>query len=190
MEVKQILGIIGSPRRNGNTDILVTKVLEGAKKEGAAVHSVFLNDLIIKECDGCHLCWKGKFCPKNDDMCNLYPKISASDVIIFGTPVYWYGPTALMKGFIDRFVYFNSPENRKQIKGKSCVLVIPFEEETEKTVTPVITFFEKSFSYLEMNLVETMVIAGVSKRGEVLKLDTVLNKAAVLGHKLGKVNLN
>lgn len=96
--MKTILGVVGSPRRKGNTHILVSRILEGAKKEGAATEIIFLNDLTIRECDGCHVCWKGRKCSKKDDMNNIYPKIIQSDVIIFGTPVYWYGPTALMKG--------------------------------------------------------------------------------------------
>lgn len=183
--MKRILGVIGSPRRNGNTDLLVTMILDEAKLAGATVTSIHLNDLTIKECDGCHACWNGKSCPKNDDMCNLYPEIIASDVIIFGTPVYWYGPTALMKGFIDRFVYFNNPENRKHITGKSAVLVIPFEEEDRETVAPVISFFEKSLKYLEMNLIDQLIVPGVSQRGDVLKQETMLAKATELGHRLG-----
>ena len=46
-------------------------------------------DFEIKECDGCHSCWKGNDCSKQDDMNELYPQIAASDVLIFGTPVYW-----------------------------------------------------------------------------------------------------
>jgi len=78
--------------------------------------------------------------------------IKESDILIFGTPVYWYGPTALIKGCIDRLVYFNCPANRSGIKGKKAVIVIPFEEENMETVAPVLTFFEKCFQYLEVDL--------------------------------------
>ncbi len=185
--MKRILGIIGSPRRNGNTDLLVTKVLEAAKLDGADAKAVYLNDLTIKECDGCHVCWKGKPCSKRDDMSDLYPEIIASDVIIFGTPVYWYGPTALMKGLIDRFVYFNSPENRSQIRDKTGVLVIPFEEEDWETAALVVSFFQKSLSYLEMNLIDQLIVPGVSGRGDVLKREAIVTKATELGHKLGAI---
>lgn len=70
-----ILGVIGSPRRLGNTHILVSEILEGARQSGATVNHVFLNDLSIRECDGCHKCWKGKSCSKNDDMNRIYPRI-------------------------------------------------------------------------------------------------------------------
>ena len=184
--MKKILGVVGSPRKNGNTHILVSRILEGAKDEGARAEILFLNDLTIKECDGCHICWEGKQCSKNDDMIKIYPKIIESDIIIFGTPVYWYGPTALMKGFIDRFIYFNCPENRIKIKGKSAVIAIPFEEENPQTVAPLITFFEKCFQYLEMNLINKIIAPGVGWKGEILERKETLNKSYNLGRKLAE----
>ena len=141
--MKKILGIVGSPRLNGNTHVLVSKIIEGAEKAGACGDIIFLKDLDIKECDGCHSCWKGNECSKHDDMNKLYPKIIESEIIIFGTPVYWYGPTALIKAFLDRFVYFNCPENREKIKGKRVLLVVPFEEDDLGTARPLINIFEK-----------------------------------------------
>jgi multimeric flavodoxin WrbA len=182
--MKTILGVVGSPRRKGNTHILVSRILEGAKNEGAATEIIFLNDLTIRECDGCHVCWKGRKCSKKDDMNNIYPKIIQSDVIIFGTPVYWYGPTALMKGFIDRLVYFNCPENREKIKGKTAVIAVPFEEEDPKTAELLVKFFEKCLQYLQMNLTSKMLVPGVSRKGEILKKSEYLEKGYELGRRL------
>ncbi len=183
--MKKILGIIGSPRRNGNTHVLVSKIVDGAEKQGFEKELVFLNDLKIEECNGCHSCWKTEKCVKRDDMSNnLYQKIIESSVIVFGTPVYWYGPTALMKGFIDRFVYFNSPQNREKIKNKRAIIAIPFEEEDENTVAPVVTFFEKSLGFLEMRLVGKIVVPGVTLRGEVKDKTEIMEKAYQLGNTL------
>ena len=181
---KKVLGVVGSPRKNGNTHILVSRILEGAEKQGAAADTIFLNDLNIRECDGCHACWRGKRCSKKDDMRDIYPKIIESDVIVFGTPVYWYGPTALMKGFMDRFVYFNCPENRKKIRGKSGVIAVPFEEEDPKTADLLTEFFKKSLKYLEMKLVGEILVPGVGGRGEILKKADRLKEGYELGKKL------
>lgn len=180
----KILGVIGSPRRNGNTHILVTKLLDGARDAGFETQELFLNDLDINECDGCLACWKGKECIKHDDMNGIYPKIIESDVIVFGTPVYWYGPTALMKAFIDRFVYFNCDENRKKIKGKKAVVIIPYEEESLDTAVPIQMLFEKSFRYLEMNLIGSIIVPGVSAKGDVLKKKDRLKEAYEFGKQL------
>ncbi len=185
--MKKILGIMGSPRKKGNTHILISKILEGAKSEGAKGDILFLNDLTIQECDGCHRCWRGTECSKEDDMNRLYPKIIESDGIVFGTPVYWYGPTALMKGFIDRFVYFNCPENRKKIRGKPAVLAVPFEEEDPQAAALLKASFEKSLVYLEMNLIGTILVPGVSQKGEILEKVDLLGEAYELGRRLARL---
>jgi multimeric flavodoxin WrbA len=181
---KRILGVIGSPRKKGNTHILVSNILDSAKEMGAITETIFLNDLNIRECDGCHVCWKGKPCKKKDDMNDLFPDIIRSNVIVFGTPVYWYGPTALMKCFIDRFVYFNCPGNRPGIRGTAAVLAVPFEEEREDTADLLVRFFEKSLAYLEMHMVAKILVPGVSSKGEILKKADRLDEARAFGRAL------
>jgi multimeric flavodoxin WrbA len=182
--MRQILTVMGSPRRNGNTHILVSKIIEGAQAGGAVVNELFLGDLNIRECDGCHACWKGKECSKDDDMCNIYPAIIQSDVIIFGTPVYWYGPTALMKAFIDRFVYFNCLENRQKIKGLSAALAVPFEEDDLETARGVVEFFQKSLAYLEIKLLGQIIVPGVGEKGAIRSKSQSLQQAYDLGREL------
>jgi multimeric flavodoxin WrbA len=179
--MKKILAVMGSPRKGGNTDLLVGKMAEGAVSKGAKVETLYLGKLNIRECDGCHLCWQGKRCPKRDDMLAIYDKITECNAIIFGTPVYWYGPTALMKALIDRLVYFNCPENRAKIRGKSAALAIPFEEENPDTARPVVEFFEKCLKYLEINLAGAVIAGGLSDKGDVLKKPQFLEEAYKLG---------
>jgi multimeric flavodoxin WrbA len=181
--MKKVLGIVGSPRRKGNTHFLVAKILEGAAKEGADTELIFLEGLDIRECDGCHSCWKGNPCIKGDDMNEIYEKIIGSDVLVFGTPVYWYGPTALMKGLIDRLVYFNCPQNRAGIRNKKTILAVPFEEESLETADLLVSFFRRCFSYLEMDLIGKVLVPGVTKRGEIRKKTVVLEEAFELGRR-------
>lgn len=179
-----VLGVVGSPRRNGNTHILVSRVLDGAGEAGARTDLVFLGDLTIGECDGCHACWRGKSCSKRDDMNDLYTRIGKSDAIVFGTPVYWYGPTALMKAFLDRFVYFNCPEYHEKIRGKSAILAVPFEDNDPETAAPLVEMFEKSFKYLELHLAGTLLAPGVGEKGDILRKAEVLERAFELGKKV------
>jgi len=184
--MKKILAIMGSPRKNGNTHALLSKITESAQKDGAETKIIFLSGLNINECDGCQSCWKGKKCSKNDDMNNIYPLIIDSDVLIFGTPVYWFGPTALMKAFIDRLVYFNCPENRAKIKGKNALLIVPFEDDVLETAAPLIKMFEKSCEYLEINLIEKLIVPGVTKKGEVLEKKDIVEKCLEIGKKIAE----
>lgn len=178
---RRILAVVGSPRRNGNTHILVSKIAEGARAGGASVDELLLGELAIRECDGCHVCWKGKECSKDDDMRPIYPAITQSDVIIFGTPVYWYGPTALMKAFIDRFVYFNCPQNRQKIKNLSAVIAVPFEEDDLETAKGVVEFFQKSLAYLQIRLLGQIIVPGVGEKGAIRQKSECLQKAYELG---------
>jgi len=162
--MKRILAVVGSPRRNGNTHILVSKIAEGARTKGAVVDELFLGELTIKECDGCHVCWEGKECSKDDDMQAVYPRIIQSDVIIFGTPVYWYGPTA--------------------IRGKSAVIAVPFEEESAEMAKPVVEFFKKCLSYLQVKLVGKIIVPGVSRKGEIRQKPERLEEAYELGRRM------
>jgi multimeric flavodoxin WrbA len=179
----KLLGFMGSPRRKGNTHLMVVKILEGAKDEGADTEIIFLDKLGIMECDGCHACWKGKPCTKDDGMESVYRKIAESDILVFGTPVYWYGPTALMKGLIDRFVYFNCPGNREKIKNKKAILAVPFEEEDPQTARLLVEFFEKSLGYLEVDLVGTVLAPGVTRLGEVRRKKAYMDECYGLGRR-------
>jgi multimeric flavodoxin WrbA len=179
-----VLGIQGSPRKHGNTQILVEKVLEGARDAGATTDIVQLGDMTIRECDGCHVCWQGEDCPKDDDMNGVYARIADADALVFGTPVYWFGPTALMKAFIDRFVYFNCPEHRAKIKGKRAALVVPFEDEPLATAAPLVKMFDMSLAYVEMQLAEPLLVPGVGNKGEVLDHPEHLDAAYALGRRL------
>jgi multimeric flavodoxin WrbA len=177
----KILAVVGSPRKGGNTDLLVSGIAEGAGVAGAQVEVVRLGELQIRECDGCHACWTGRPCSKQDDMLALYPKIAASETIVLGTPVYWYGPTALMKGFIDRFVYFNCEANRPMIRGKRAMVALVLEETQEPTWRPVVEFFERSLAYLEMKPAGTIIVPGVGRKGEILEHPERLEEAYRLG---------
>jgi multimeric flavodoxin WrbA len=184
--VNRVLAVVGSPRRKGNTHLLVERLLEGVETEGGVGEMLFLADLTIKECNGCHGCWKTGRCSKKDDMSRVYERIEESDAIVFGTPVYWYGPTALMKGFVDRFVYFNCPENRHGTRGKKAALVVPFEEDDLKTSAPLVDFFQRSLGYLEMDLVGQILVPGVTLKGEVRRKTGPMEEAFELGRRLGK----
>jgi hypothetical protein len=89
-----------------------------------------------------------------------------------------------MKAFIDRFVYFNCPENRQKINGISAVLAVPFEEAGPETARGVIEFFEKSLAYLEIKLLGQIIVPGVGDKGAVRSKPKSLQQAYDLGRKL------
>lgn len=100
----KVLGICCSPRKNGNTEILVKEALAGAEELKAQTELITLRDKDIKGCDGCRGCDKSGKCHIKDDMQLIYPKIVEADGLIFGTPVYFWSVTGQGKMFIDRLV--------------------------------------------------------------------------------------
>lgn len=98
----KVLGIVCSPRKGGNTEILVQEALAGAQTRGAETELLTIWDKNIKPCDGCLSCEKTGECHIKDDVQEIYPKLIAADGIVWGTPVYFWSVTAQAKMLIDR----------------------------------------------------------------------------------------
>jgi len=98
----KVLGIMGSPRRQSNTDILLDKALEGAKEAGAEIEKVPVSKLKISPCLEIYACLKDGNCAIKDDMELLYKKLIEADHIVFASPIFFYGITSQAKAIIDR----------------------------------------------------------------------------------------
>ena len=117
----KILALVASPRKGSNTDILVDQILKGCKESGHSGEKLYLYHYRISPCIDCRNCKKGEYvCTLKDSMQQIYPKMEEADLIIFGTPNYWFGPTAKMKLLVDRMRPFAA---NKKMKGKRWVLV-------------------------------------------------------------------
>jgi multimeric flavodoxin WrbA len=106
----KILAISCSPRKDGNTVLLLEEALKGAKKEGAEVELFSVAGKKIEHCDGCRACWKTGACHIQDDLQVLYPKLVEARGIILGTPVYGYTMAGICKTVIERMGALGSPE--------------------------------------------------------------------------------
>jgi multimeric flavodoxin WrbA len=173
----KILGLVGSPRKNSNTDLLVSAVLAGAAKNKHTTQKVYLYNVEIAPCVDCKACKKGDFqCVLKDGMQKLYPKIQNADVIVFGTPLYWYGPSAKMKLLLDRLRPFIAS---KELKGKKAVLVVPSEEGAD-ACNHTVGMFNMSLGYLETTLI-SVLLPKASERAEIKKQPDVLRQAQAIG---------
>jgi len=181
----RIAAFLGSPRPNGNTDLLAAAVLEGAASAGLTTESFALRGLRIHPCTGCESCWKnGRPCIFDDDATALYEAIARADILLFATPVYWYGPTAIMKGFIDRFVVFNRPRGRPLIEGKGALLVSAWEETGMQAVEPLVRLFELSFRYLGLRFIDRLLVDAAGPKAVVREMAGVLDTARQIGCRL------
>ena len=179
----KVLGVVGSPRKAGNTDILVDEVLRSAKDAGAEVEKIFLNDLAINPCQAeCRdYCKKAGDCKIDDDMSPLYSKLYDSDAIVLGTPLYWYGPSAQLKAFIDRWYAFSHPKYIRKMKGKKVVLVAPFEESDISAADPLVGMLTKSLDYLEAEFHAKLLVPGAGEKGAVRQNLEAMNQAYTIG---------
>ena len=176
----KVLGLIGSPRKNGNTDLLVSSVLDGASANNHLTEKVYLYELDISPCVDCRECMKGELqCTIDDDMKALYSKLESADVIIFGTPLYWYAPSGKMKLMIDRLLpYIFS----KKLEGKKAILVTP-SEEGPGVCDYLVGMLELSFKYLGIDLEEKMLVTAY-KKAEVKEQPETLKRAFEVGKAL------
>jgi multimeric flavodoxin WrbA len=182
---RNVAAFLGSPRPRGNTDTLAECVLEGAREVGCETRSFALRTLNVHPCTGCGYCWaKGKPCIFEDDGTQLYKAMADADVFLFATPVYWYGPTAIMKAFIDRLVVFNKPEGRPLVRGKAALLISAWEERGMKAVEPMVRLFELGFEYLELRFEGSLLLDELGPKDAVIDRPGALESARALGRSL------
>ena len=117
----KVIGIVSSPRKGGNTEILVKEALAAAHKAGAETELVPLAGKNIAPCDGCGACEKKGICKIKDDMQVVYQQLESADGIIFGTPVYFLNVTAQAKTVIDRTYAFLQT---RKLKGKVAAAIV------------------------------------------------------------------
>jgi multimeric flavodoxin WrbA len=163
-----ILGIVGSPRRGGNTEILVDEVLRGASETGASTAKVILSDLQIRPCRACQRCWDVGRCFQSDDMPALLNTMQQSDVWVLGTPVYWSSPSAYFKLFLDRWF---GQSRIVTFKERRVILAIPMgasdPNKAQQIEQTMLGMFRTITGHMEMNLFASIVASGVWDPGKI-----------------------
>ncbi len=97
-----VLGIYGSPRKRGNTDLMLDAFLDGAKEAGSEVRRIYVRDMDIGGCLACGHCDKAGTCIQKDAMADVYPLMEEADRIAVASPIYFYGVTGQLKLLVDR----------------------------------------------------------------------------------------
>lgn len=121
----KILGISGSPRKNGNTEKMINHI-----SKDNSLNMIRLYDLNIRPCTACEGCSKMGKCVIKDDMVNIIEKVKESDVLILGSPIYWWNVTAPFKAFMDRWY---SKDVRSIIASKKIVIALPMADSEDAT---------------------------------------------------------
>lgn len=188
----KVCGIVGSPKKKGNVDILVSQVLKGAESRGATTEKVYLNDLTIKPCQSCGKDPHPKYCFVDDDMKTIYTMLEACDAIVLGSPVYFDTVSAQVKLMIDRSncltPYIRLPDGTfgfiKRLKKRKkgiFVAVAGAEQEFNTMVATVKGFFK----WANIELAETILYSHSDESlGGVKEDKDTMKKAFQAGAKL------
>jgi multimeric flavodoxin WrbA len=190
-EALKVLGIFGSPRRGGNTDLLLEEALKGAEKEGAGAERLHLIDFSITPCRECHGCDLTGECVILDDMEKIYPKLLEADVIILASPVFFYGLTAWAKAFVDRCQAFWSrkyllkdPSLGKEGKRRKGFLISVGGTKGQRVFEGAILTAKYFFDVLNAEYVGELVFHGIDAKGDILKHPEAIQQAFETGRKL------
>ena len=113
----KIILLEGSPNRHGSSNMLAEHFKRGAEETGHSVEIIDTAHADIHPCTGCIRCGYEGPCVQKDDVENIRKKILDADMLVFVTPLYYYGMSAQLKTMIDRFCAFNSSIQRKHMKS-------------------------------------------------------------------------
>ena len=121
----KIIVLMGSPNRKGSTNILVENFLKGAEEAGHSCEVIEVCHRNIHPCTGCVACGYEGPCVQKDDVEIIRQKLLASDMVVFATPLYYYGMTAQLKTVVDRFCAYNSSLNSRHLKSALLLPALP-----------------------------------------------------------------
>jgi len=186
-----VLGIFGSPRKGGNTELLLEEALRGAEKEGAVVERLHVATVHITPCTECLQCLQKGECVIQDDMQKIYPKLLDSDIIILASPIFFYGITAWAKALVDRSqalwarkYVLKDPSLGKEGKRRKGFLISVGGTKGQKVFEGAILTAKYFFDVLNADYVGELVFRNMDAKGDILKQPDALRQAFESGRKL------
>lgn len=133
---KKVLILSGSPRKNGNSDILCDEFMKGAKESGNEVEKIRVSEKNIGYCRACYACKETGICAIKDDMGEVLQKMIDADVIVLASPVYFYSIDAQLKALIDRTV-----ARWLEVKDKEFYYIVTAADEEKESAETTIQCF-------------------------------------------------
>ncbi len=183
---KQVLVLLGSPRKKGNSTSLAAQIIKGAESTGAAVETIYLHGKNIAACQACYACQKpdSKGCAIDDDMQPIYRRLIEADCWVIASPVYWFTMSAQTKLFLDRC--FALPAYQKDaFAGKRIAVAMSYGDADPfaSGCVNALRTFQDACRYTGAKLVG-MVYGSAEKPGEIKSNLALMQAAEALGKKL------
>jgi multimeric flavodoxin WrbA len=185
---KNVVMLLGSPRKKGNSAVLAEQIIRGAESVGAKVETVYLNRMHIKPCQGCYACKKKNStgCAVDDDMQSLYPKLAESDAWVIASPVYWFNMSAQTKIFMDRcFALWNEDPKKNQIYGKRIAIAMSYGDSDpfNSGCVNALRSFQDAYRYAGASIVG-MVYGSADQPGQIASNAELMAQAEEIGKEL------
>lgn len=179
----KVIAICGSPRKNGNTEIMLKEMLKGAQNKGAKTELIRLAGKYIKCCVGClgekNDCYYP--CRIKDDLGKIYEKMISADIIVLGTPIYYCNVSGLLKNFMDRCVCLDHPDLKLKDKIGGMITVSGFFAGNAEAEYHMWDFM----NWHGMIMPGRCTAEGYAlKKGEILRRQDYLKAARELGERL------
>ncbi len=188
----RILGIAGSPRKGGNSDILLDSFLEGAREGGNEVEKIYIGALSISPCDEGNSCHKTGRCHKMDDMQAIYDKLLSADHLVVSSPTFFMGPPAQLKCMIDRcqalwakrFI-LNKPL-RDDEKIRNGFLLATAGLNKKEAFTGTIATIKAFFYVLGFKYKGELLFLGIDKKGSINSRKGAIEEARIAGKNISR----
>lgn len=185
----KVLGINGSPRTGGNTDLLLDKVLAGAAASGAVTEKILLNTLKFAPCQECTGMPDDGICIINDELQAVYLKTAQADVIILASPIFFGSLSAQTKMMIDRYqclwrVKGLSQNKEPEMKRKTGVFISVEASHHQDFFANARSIVKNFFATINADYTEEILVSGVAEKGSILKHPESLQRAFDLGTKI------
>jgi multimeric flavodoxin WrbA len=178
----KVLGIVCSPRKNGNTEVMMRAALEKIEQAGFETELFSLHGKNIQYCDACFACSKTGKCKIKDDMQPLYEKMQTADGIIFGTPVYWWDVSAQAKAVMDRTVCYYSNNG---LSNKAAGVIVTEQRSGSASAIETFTGFFAGQKMLCVGWADGVSgDEGYDNKEAILKDIKGMKRAATLGEKM------
>ena len=172
-----ILILTGSPRKGGNTDLLVEAFAKGASQKHH-VEVVSVHDYKVNPCMGCNACFKDEThtCVQKDNMTIIYEKIANVDMLVIASPVYFYGLSAQLKAVIDRF---HNPI-RDTFRLKKMAFLLVGAATLPELFDSILAQYRLCLNFFKLEDAGHVLVRGVKDKGDIMNTDA-LHEAFHLG---------
>lgn len=185
-EKKVLTMLLGSPRKDGNSETLADAFAAGAAEKGYEVRKVRLAGMTLKGCLDCRRCWSaGNPCIQRDEMDKVYEDLEAADVIAFVSPLYYFSWSAQIKPVFDRLLPFGAKDAPRTLNDKKAVLIATAGDDEAEVFDGLRATYRLTVGYLGWENIGEVCAHGIYTRGEMAEKGAAwLSAAKELGGKL------